>query len=239
MTETVDTVETPEEVIVEAQDSSEASEPMIPQSKVNEIAAKARQAGRDQALKQFEAKMSEQNSSSNVADEQASSPAPSNLSADQVQAMIEEAASRKAQQEQEQRQHQQAYEIGQHLYTTFKDAEDNLPGFKEVTKDVDLTAMPDVLGLLYENARGNEAHALKELIENPIKLGTIRNMLGFAPARAAKEVQKLVGSIEANNAAKDAPSAPKPLSQLDGSTLGVDSGGRSVRDLRNNPKYSW
>lgn len=237
MTDSVEKVETPSDDVEEVRASDQKTEALIPQSKVNEIAAKARQTGREQALKQ----LAEQSVAAAASSSEPSSGADANahLSAQDVEAMIEEAATRKAQAAQEQAQQQQAYEIGQHLYTSFKDAEENLPGFKDITKDVDLTAMPDVLGLLYENAKGHEAHALFELLKNPMKLGNLRNLVSMSPNLAAREVQNLVGSIARNEEAKAAPRSPQPLSQLDGSALGVDSGGNRVKDLRKKPAYSW
>jgi hypothetical protein len=153
------------------------------------------------------------------------------MSQDSVQRMIADELTKHqaAQQEQIQRAQQEAEgrRILTELQAKVKDAEGRYPDFHEVTNQVDFTKIPEVLH--YSNLADNAGDVLYDLAKNPGKIGTLR---ALPPELAALEVRRLSDSIRANQQASNRQAPPEPLGQVKPSSVGMDSGARTVKDYK-------
>lgn len=222
------------------EDTPQEQEPMIPQSKVNEIVGKVRKEAHEKALIDAQAKLTPSTATMHNNGASVGMGGMPNLSEDQVQALIDKAEQARNERYQESLINEQAAKIGNHLKQRFEDGEKNIPGFKELTQNVNLPAMADVLGLLYEHANGFEEHALHELLSHPQKLGNLMSLQKVAPGVAVNMVKELSQSIRNNRSALNAEQPPEPLSQAQPSAVSTaDNGKAAVRDLRSNKSYRW
>ncbi len=106
--------------------------------------------------------------------------------------------------------------------------------FKEITSDFEPQSFPNAVFLATEME--NTPEIMYELAKNPSKLLEIEQLAERAPQMAKKLLAKLGQSISANLQAKqNVPDVPAPLSRLKSSTVGVDTGKKTVQDLRKNP----
>lgn len=106
--------------------------------------------------------------------------------------------------------------------------------FNEIIGDFQHDSFPNAVFLATEME--NTPEVMYELAKNPSKLLEIEQLAEKAPNLARKQLAKLGQSISANIEAKQSvPNVPAPLSRVKSSTVGVDTGKKTVRDLRTEP----
>jgi len=97
----------------------------------------------------------------------------------------------------------------------------------------DLRNIPHIVQLATETGMADDV--LYELGKNPGKVATLTILSSLNPQLAKIEMQKLKDSIVKNQDASKSPEVPDPLSQITPSTVGTDSGSKTVKDLRKMP----
>lgn len=159
-------------------------------------------------------------------------------------ALLREAAEMMQQQLEEQREAQererQKAEVDQ-IAKTYLDkmsqGKELYDDFEEVTQDFSPAAYPQVT--IMASQYDNLPDIMYELGKNPRKLVDLHVLALTNPPQAKREMQKLSQSIKQNEQALiNNVKSPSPLSKLKSSaTAGQDTGRRTVRDLRKDPKF--
>lgn len=235
-----------EEKPVEAEKSEETEQAkkqydpdVIPKKHVTDIVRRERleayHKGRKEAMAEFEAQQ--------VANNQqpaAQQPAQTGLggmqsmSPDQIQQMIAQAvgqAEEKRQKEMQQKQYEQAaYHIAQKFKSSMESGKAKYSDFDEKVKDMDFGGMSPLIALATET--GIPEDIVYDLADNPQKITHLMILAHTQPALAKREMDKLAASIKTNQAAQQQASPRAPLSQIQPSTVGTDSGQMSVTDYR-------
>lgn len=110
---------------------------------------------------------------------------------------------------------------GKGKYSDFDETVANLGDLRNISHVVQLATETGIAGdVMYELGR------------NPGKVASLTTLAYINPQLAKAEMKKLADSIKTNEQAKDVPSVDEPLSQVKPSTVGTDSGSKTVRDLR-------
>lgn len=160
------------------------------------------------------------------------------------EAMIEKAAARMEAKLEEQR---QAYEMEQHkkqvegMVHTYLDKMKQGPAlyddFDEVTKSFSPAKYPQIT--VFASQMDNTPDIIYELKKNPTKLTHLHVLALTDEDEARAEMLKLSKSIKRNEEAlANNTKSPQPLSKLKASTVaGSDTGKRTVRDLRADPRF--
>lgn len=108
--------------------------------------------------------------------------------------------------------------------------------FDKVMGDFDPTTFPNLV-YLATNA-DNTAEIIYDIAQNPNKYVNLGVLAERNPAAAAKEIAKLSQSIKANQQAKaQEKSVNAPLSRMQPSPTGQDSGSQEIADFKRNPRY--
>lgn len=254
MTEEIAEVGQTQEPIVEAPPPVQEAPPpvqekMLPQSQVSKIVGRevkeAYERGRRQALQELnnpQAVQQPQPTPSPMMQDpqaipQAAQSAPQSMggmqqySPDQIQRMIDE----KIQQQ------QQAY-VQKHEAKAREQWAANLvnefngklqrgtdPEFDKKIDQLDLQTIPEIVQLA--NATDNTREVMRELADNPAKVGAIIALAQRNPQLANLEMQKLSNSIKLNQQAANANQPGEPLGRINPSATGTDSGEMSVKDF--------
>lgn len=201
----------------------EANERLLSQSEVNDLVGKAKHAyyekGKRDALE--ESTRAQQPPPQNGGGSMGGMP---QLTEEQVRQMIADEA---------QRQNQVAAAHG--MLTNFANQMGTGKGkysdFDETVANLgDLRNISHVVQLATET--GIAGDVMYELGRNPGKVASLTTLAYINPQLAKAEMKKLADSIKTNEQAKDVPSVDEPLSQVKPSTVGTDSGSKTVRDLR-------
>jgi hypothetical protein len=133
-------------------------------------------------------------------------------------------------------QEQEAKRIASEFFTKLDAGKANLPDFDKVMSKVDLRTIPDHVQLA--NMVDNTAAVMYELINNPVKIGQIQNLIdidqraGRTPALALAEMQRISQSIKDNAKGANFKAPNEPLSRLHPSTAGTDTGALGVADYK-------
>jgi hypothetical protein len=112
-------------------------------------------------------------------------------------------------------------------------AEARHPGLETKLNDLDYSpAMAKIIGLA--NNMENTADIMKELIDNPMKMGNVMMLMEGQPKMAQKAMMELSNSIKTNqDALSQEKQAQDPMSQLKpSSSAGMDNSAMSVTDFR-------
>jgi len=112
-------------------------------------------------------------------------------------------------------------------------AETKHPGLSEELNKLDFNTMAPLVHLA--NDMDNTADIMKELVDNPMKMGNLMNLVYTQPHLAKKAMMDLSTSIKRNeDAVAKEQQSRDPLSQLKSSTNTTmpDSNNLSVMDLR-------
>lgn len=111
-------------------------------------------------------------------------------------------------------------------------AEAKYPGLEEQLNKLDYSTAAPIIQMA--NDMDNTGDIMKELIDNPMKMGNLLSLMYAQPALAHKAMADLSNSIKSNEAAKaDAAQAKDPMSQIKSSpSAGMDNGNMSVKDFR-------
>lgn len=205
---------------------SGASEKMLSQAEVNELAGKIRHDSYEKAKREM-AQAAQQQGSSHEA-QRVSQGA---MSEDQIRrAAMEEA--------------QKFYEgqtramAAQRVVSEFQGkmaaGKEKFEDFEEKLSGFDLTEIPEVVALA--NGVDNTDEVMYELANFPEKLVNLTNAARTSPQLARRIIDNLSNSIKNNRTAKEAYAAPEALGQVKPSTLAVDKDPESVMDYM---KQSW
>lgn len=111
-------------------------------------------------------------------------------------------------------------------------AEQKYPGLEEKLNDLDYRTLAPIVTMA--NDMENTADIMKELVDNPMKMGTLLTLMQNQPRMAQKAMADLSNSIKQNqDALAQEKQAQDPMSQLKPSTsAGMDNGAMSVSDYR-------
>jgi len=223
-----------------------ASEKMLPESRVNELIRKAKFAT-EQKVRQEMADMQAQamGGMSPVAGGESQIP----LSGQQGQMpggmdpeQIKNEVMNQLRQEQEQAyqaqmdaEHKSAMEqVAQNYFLKVGRGPEIFDDFNEVMKDFNPANFANTVFLASEV--DNTPEVMYELRKNPHKLAQIDMMAKTDPNMAREMMQALSKSIEENKQAMQLnPEVKQPLSRLKSSTVGADTGVKTLRDLKSSP----
>lgn len=111
-------------------------------------------------------------------------------------------------------------------------AEARHPGLESKLNELDYGTMLPLIHMA--NDMENTGDVMKELVDNPMKMGNLLALAHAQPKLAMKAMQDLSNSIKTNNQAlEQEKQARDPMSQLKPSTsAGMDNGAMSVADFR-------
>lgn len=231
-TDMVDSASTP----ALSPESSVSQEKMLRQSEVNELAGRIRseafEKGRAQAEQEMMMRASMQEPAKSSEPVSAQQVAQGALSEDQVKMMIE-AEARKFQEEQAQK--MMAEKIVGEFSSKMESGPAKYDDFDETVQQLDLRSIPDIVQLA--NSVPNTEDIMYDLGKNPYKIGNLKVLAQTSPQLALAEINRLSKSIVSNESAKrQVENVKEPLSQMKPTTMAVDNGELSVKDLRN---ASW
>ena len=221
-------------------------EKMVPQSEVNRLVGSAKQKGYDKAREEFHVEQpaaqpyaQQQNvqmQQGMQAPQQANPMQQMNMDPQAQMRELARQAAQEAQQQylQEQQQllqQQQQRQLYEDLAAKAKDAKAQYNDFDETMQAVGyLDSMPEIQQAVagFDNA----GHVLYDLAKNPTKAADILKLAERDPQIAYSQLQRLSDSIKQNRNAQNTAKAPEPLSQINPSNVGADSGHMSVRDFK-------
>lgn len=111
-------------------------------------------------------------------------------------------------------------------------AEQKYPGINEKLNDLDYSSLLPIVEMA--NNMENTADIMKELVDNPMKMGNLLTLQYTQPRLAQKAMMDLSNSIKTNqDALQQEAQARDPMSQLKpSSSAGMDNGTMSVADFR-------
>lgn len=111
-------------------------------------------------------------------------------------------------------------------------AEQKYPGLNEKLSELDFDTMAPLIQMA--NQMPNTGDVMKELVDNPMKMGSLMTLLYTQPKLAQREMSNLSQSIATNESAKaEEAKARDPMSQLKPSTqTGMDNGQPSIADFK-------
>lgn len=111
-------------------------------------------------------------------------------------------------------------------------AEQKYPGLEKQLSELDFESMTPLIKMV--NDMENTGDIMKELVDNPSKMGNMLTLLYTQPNMAKRAMVELSNSIKQNEAAKaEEAQARDPMSQLrPSSSAGLESGTMSVNDFR-------
>lgn len=111
-------------------------------------------------------------------------------------------------------------------------AEQKYPGLEAKLNELDYTSMAPLVHLA--NDMENTGEIMKELVDNPMKLGNMMALAQMQPGLAKRQMAELSNSIKTNQQAlAEEKQAQDPMSQLKpSSSAGMDNGTMSVTDFR-------
>lgn len=206
--------------------SAPASEEMVPKSKAEEMARHAAARVAEKMRRERE------NSQSNVSGD---APNPG-LSPEHVQQHIAQEVEKRFKSIQD-----QAYQYAQtqaenqflnDLASKLEAGKEDYPEIEKTIQSLPLNNMKPTLTLAAEF--NNTAGIVTELNNHPYKIAQIQSLIHLDPSMnlARKEIAKLSESIRINDEAKKVKTANQPLSQIQPSPTGIDSGSPSLKDLK-------
>lgn len=111
-------------------------------------------------------------------------------------------------------------------------AEQKYPGLEAKLNELDYSSMSPLVQMA--NDMENTGEIMKELVDNPMKLGNMIALTHTQPGLAKRQMMELSNSIKTNQAAlAEEAEARDPMSQLKpSSSAGMDNGAMSVTDFR-------
>ena len=190
------------------------NERLFTQSELNEVAGVVRKEAAERARKEAYAELQNSNSENS-------------LSRDEVAKMIAEEndiAARTA----------VANKIAYDFVSKIEAAKQKYPDIINVVGVLELPNNPQIVD--YVNSLDNTADVVYELAKNGLERGSILGMLATNPRGAKEELNKLSNRIKERNKEVSQKNPSKPLSQINPSTAGIDSGDLTLADFK---KQSW
>jgi hypothetical protein len=225
------------------------SEKMLPESRVNELIRKAKFATEQKVRQEMEAQIQAQSQAmggmSPVDESQLQVPQqqpqgmpnqginPEDMK-NQIMAQMRDEQER-AYREQMDAEHKAAMEdVARNYFLKVGKGAEEFDDFNEVMKDFKPANFANTVFLASEV--DNTPAVMYELRKNPHKLAQIDMMAKTDPDMAREMMQNLSKSISENKQAMQSnPGVKEPLSRLKSSTVGADTGIKSLRDLKKSP----
>lgn len=215
-------------------ESVAVSEEMLPKSVVSKIVERERLKATEQERKRLMEQMQNQqpapeHPAQQPQGQQVGLGGMSQLSQDDIQRLIAEHAPQALMQ------HVNQLKV-QHTVDTFVNkmnaAEQKYPGLQEKLGELDYDGMAPIIEMA--NSMENTADIMKELVDNPMKMGNLMALMYSQPKMAKKAMMDLSSSIKTNQQAlEEEKQARDPMSSLKPSTkAGIDNGEMSVSDFR-------
>lgn len=152
------------------------------------------------------------------------------LTPDQIKQLISQEAPKAIQ---DHVQKLQVHQVATSFANKMEAAEAKYPGLRAQLNELDYSTIAPVIKMV--NEMDNSADVMKELLDNPMKMGNLTTLVFSQPKLAEKAVQSLSNSVKQNEAAKQANGnqAQEPLSPINPSAnAGMDNGQRTVSDFR-------
>jgi FtsZ-binding cell division protein ZapB len=208
-------------------------EKMLPQSRVEELVRKAKLKGRDSMQEELEALKRENEELKTKSSGMGGMPAPVDTEALRKQVMQDlvsefQARDEKVQQENLQK---EAERLANEYHGKISGGKEQFEDFDEVMADFNPQAFPEIV--LMATQADNTAAIMYDLAKNPQKLAQIALYAERDPRYAQLLVNKLSTSIKANEQAKaQEKNVNAPLSRLQSSPTGQDSGDLDIRDFK-------
>ncbi len=231
MTEDLENVD--QGVMPEAETQSEPASDMLDKSTVSKIVERERlkafAKGKQEALMELQ----QQQQESAPAPQQAAAPQQlggmQQMSAADIERMIAERAPQLLQDHVNQVRNQQTVES---FVAKMQAAEAKYPGLEAKLNEIDYSSMAPLISLA--NDMENTGDIMKELLDNPMKMGNLLTLQYTQPAMAKRAMAELSNSIKTNqDALAQEKQAQDPMSQLKPSTsAGMDNSAMSVREFQ-------
>ena len=233
MTEDLENVD--QGVMPEAEAQSEPVSDMLDKSTVSKIVERERlkafEKGKREALMELQQQQAPQESA--PAPQQAAAPQQlggmQQMSAADIERMIAEKAPQMLQDHVNQMKNEHTVNS---FVAKMQAAEAKHPGLEAKLNDLDYTTMAPVISMA--NDMENTADIMKELLDNPMKMGNLMTLMYAQPKMAQRAMAELSNSIKTNTEAlAQEKQAQDPMSQLKPSTsAGMDNSAMSVSDFR-------
>lgn len=234
MTEDLENVD--QGVMPEPEPQSEPASDMLDKSTVSKIVERERlkafAKGKQEALMELQ---QQQQAPQDMAPAPQQAAAPQQLggmqqmSAADIERMIAERAPQLLQDHVNQVKNQQTVES---FVAKMQAAEAKYPGLESKLNEIDYSSMAPLISLA--NDMENTGDIMKELLDNPMKMGNLLTLQYTQPAMAKRAMAELSNSIKTNQEAlAQEKQAQDPMSQLKPSTsAGMDNSAMSVSDFR-------
>ena len=224
------------------------TEKMLPQSEVGRIAGASRKEGHDKGYEK-----GYQEALAKFQQQQANSSVPAYSETAQAQnfpkteeeiraiAAKEIAESFKRNQEEqarlleEERVNDYINQIANQLRPKIETAKAKYEDFDAKMQDLQLDKIPRILELV--NSVPNAGEVLYDLANNPHKLGILNSL--HTPELALREINRIAQSLQNNQAAQDKVMPKNPLSTIEPSTVGKQSGEMSGQQLTDAAKVKY
>lgn len=226
-----------EQPMEEISDVTDNIDDMLPKSTVSKIVARERQKadakayerGKREALMQLQEEQMQQQ----VPSQPSSIGGMQQLSQSDIEKLIAERTPQVLQEHiQNHVQQLQNKQLVDSFVSKMQAAEQKYPGLEKQLSELDYESMTPLIKMA--NNMDNTGDIMKELIDNPSKMGNILTLLYTQPKIAERAMSELSNSIKQNEAAKaEDAQARDPMSQLrPSSSAGMESGAMSVNDFR-------
>ena len=235
-----------QEPIVPQEPEGEPENDMLHKATVSKIVARERlkafEKGKQEAL--MELQQQQQNTMQQEQPQPTQAPAQQQaqslggmqqMSQADIERMINERAPQLLQQQLEQKAAEfKSQQLINDFVTKMQAAEEQYPGLEKELNELeyDKPGMMELIQLA--NSVENTGAVMKEMLDHPMKMGGILNLIHSQPRKAVQEMAKLSNSIKQNqDALKEDAQARDPLSQLRPSqNIGQDTSSMSVNDFR-------
>lgn len=207
-----------------AEQISQPTEKMVPQSQVNEIVGNAKRQAAEKAVEEYKRQQYQEPVSNR------------HISEDDIKRMTDDQIKNHFGRMEKEAQERSNMEAANRIVGMFRDklvaGKDKFEDFESVTGDVAMQYYPNVVQLLAEHV-DNTADVLYHLAKNRDKLHRLESLSSHNSSDAVYEVKRLSDSIKANSGTLQRREANTPLSQQRPSNIGTDSmGPLSMRDLK-------
>lgn len=207
--------------------ASKTSEKLFSQSELDRIVGKTRAEVRDEYYSRGKQDALSQYSKQQTKDSPSVSMGGINqISPDEIDKIVEQKIKERSDA-------QTANQIAYDFIGKMKSGKDKYSDFEETVSQLNLPAHPQMI--YWANSLDNTADVVYEIAKNPEKFASILMLSQTAPELARRKMQELSSSIKKNDEAQKLPHVNEPLSQLKPSTVGMDNGSMTVRDLRKQP----
>lgn len=206
---------------------------LLSKAEVSKIVARERQKalekGRQEALMELQQAQQAQQSSAPQAQPQVNIGGMAQVNPEEMQRMIAEQMPHALQ---EHVNNLQTKHIVDSFVTKMQAAEARHPGLEAKLNELDYNSLAPLIHMA--NGLENTGDVMKELIDNPMKMGNLLALAHGQPKLAQRAIQELSNSIKNNQEAlSQEKQAQDPMSQLKPSTsAGMDNGDMSVADFR-------